>query len=266
MTGASLVAYKWSLTNALKDELMRKLAGNRLSAVAIVLALALLNASCSSERSRNGAVKPNGEPVITLMEFSEPLELSHLPAGWNHVMFKLHGPMDISFAKKEGLDAIRLSTENSASMLFRQVDFSLDEYPTLSWHWLIEKNIDVIYDETTAGGDDHPARIYMTFENIEGKRRSMQLVWAGQQLNTGDYKQLSYLFDLIGPYTHYVVRDRSDEIGVWYHERINLQEIYENGIGDTTAVRLVEIALFSDTDQTDNSSVVYFGPIKIHHL
>ena len=245
---------------------MNKLTINRLSVFIVVLTISLLNLSCSSERSRHGVIKSNGESDITLMEFNQPLELSSLPSGWSHVTFKLHGPMDISFVEKEGLNAIRLSTENTASMLFRQVDFSLDDYPILSWHWLIDKKIDTVYDETTAGGDDHPARIYMTFENSEGQRRSLQLVWAGQQLNVGDYKQLTYLFGLIGPYTHYVVRNDKDDIGFWYYERVNIQEIYEQGIGDSTAVRLVEIALFCDTDQTDNSSVAYFGPVKIHRL
>ena len=49
--------------------------------------------------------------------------------------------MDMSFATKDGVPAIRLATHDTASMLFRHVEVALDPYPFLSWRWYVEQDI-----------------------------------------------------------------------------------------------------------------------------
>ncbi len=76
--------------------------------------------------------------------------------------------MKISFVSKDGRAAIRLSTNDSASMLFRWVDVDLERYPVLSWNWFVEQPIASEKDEMTVAGDDHPARLYLSFESSSG--------------------------------------------------------------------------------------------------
>ena len=98
--------------------------------------------------AREHVLVPDGSPMFTIMNFIEPLSLDPLPDGWYHRRFWRHGPMDISFATKEGTPAIRLATSDTASMLFRHVDVPLDGYPILSWRWFIEKGIDMDVTDT----------------------------------------------------------------------------------------------------------------------
>lgn len=230
----------------------------------ILLVLTVLCTACSAERARVGVLAADGSLDFTLMEFSTPLDLNKLPEGWSHHIFLRHDPMDISFVEKDGRAAIRLATHDTASMLFRQVDILIDRYPILSWEWLIEQGIDVEHDKRSVAGDDHSARLFLRFEDNAGERRSMQIVWGGRQLGPGDRKDITYLFGQIGPYRHYVANGGAENVGRWHPERVNLGEIYRDLLGDPAGVRLIEIALFCDTDETGASSIAYFGPIEVH--
>ena len=80
----------------------------------------------------------NGPPELVVMDFSNPISLDPVPEGWRHRRFLTRAPMDISFSRKNSRRAIRLATDNSASMLFRHVEVDLDRYPLLAWEWLVE--------------------------------------------------------------------------------------------------------------------------------
>jgi len=81
--------------------------------------------------------------------------------------------MDISLVEKDDKPSIRLATDDSASMLFHMVDIPLDDYPLLSWEWLIEQGIEAEFDEMTTDGDDHPARFFLTFQTSEDESHHM---------------------------------------------------------------------------------------------
>ncbi len=196
------------------------------------------------------------------MDFSTPLDLDALPEGWSHRIFQRHDPMDISFISKDGRAAIRLETNDTASMLFRQIDVPIDRYPVLSWEWLIEQGIEVEHDEMTAAGDDHPARLYLSFESASGDSHAMEIIWGNQKLRAGDWKHLGFLFGLI-EFPHYVANGGAANVGRWHRERVDLREIHRELWGDPIGVRLTELALFCDTDETGASSVAYFGPITV---
>ena len=147
-------------------------------------------------------------------------------------------------------------------MLFRQIDVPIDRYPVLSWEWLIAEGIDVEHDEMAAAGDDHPARLYLSFESASGDSHAMEIIWGNQKLGAGDWKHLAFLFGLI-EFPHYVANGGAANVGRWHRERVDLREIHRELWGDPTGTRLTELALFCDTDETGASSVAYFGPITV---
>ncbi len=137
----------------------------------------ILASVCACSSTRMNVLVPDGSTTFTLMDFSEALPLDPVPEGWRHRTFLRHPPMDISFVEKEGHHAIRLETHDSASMLFRLVEVELDAYPFLSWDWYIEQGIESEIDEMTTAGDDHPARIFLSFESADGESHSMEIIW-----------------------------------------------------------------------------------------
>ncbi len=169
--------------------------------------------------------------------------------------------MDISFVKKDGHSAIRLSTHDSASMLFRWVDVPIEKYPIRSWNWFIEQTVDSEEDERTVSGDDHPARLYLTFKTASGDDHSMEIIWGNRVLRRGDWKHLKF-FGLFS-FPHFVANGGDVNAGRWHSERVDLSELFAALWGDPKGVRLVEVALFCDTDETGKSSIAYFSDIRM---
>jgi len=170
--------------------------------------------------------------------------------------------MDISFVEKDQKPAIRLETNDSASMLFRMVDIPLDDYPLLSWDWLVEQGIEAEFDEMTKKGDDHPARFFLKFQTAEGESHHMEIVWGNDKLKAGDWKHLSSRFGR-SSFPHYTANGGSENIGKWFSEQVNLKSLYTELWGEANGVSLTELALFCDTDETDARSIAYFYDVRV---
>jgi hypothetical protein len=99
-------------------------------------------------------LKPDGGPVVTVMDFGQPFPLDPLPSGWRYRKFWTRSPMTMA-------SSVKIETHDSASMLFRHVDIDLAAYPILAWRWYIELPIRSPLDERTREGDDHPARLFL---------------------------------------------------------------------------------------------------------
>ena len=104
---------------------------------------------------RAEVLKPDGGPVVTVMDFGRSFPLDPLPSGWRHRKFWTRSPMSMAFAVKDGVPSMRFETHDSGSMLFRDVDIDLTAYPILAWRWFIELPIRSPLDERTREGDDH---------------------------------------------------------------------------------------------------------------
>lgn len=199
---------------------------------------------------------PDGSSAFSVMDFSEPFSLDPLPAGWTHRTFFRHGPMDISFATKDGVPAIRLATHDTASILFRHVEVALDTYRFLSWRWYVEQDIDSTVDERTREGDDHPVRLFLVFEEATGDSHRMEIIWSNRLLTAGDYK-------FIGSFPHYVANGGRANVGRWHREVVDLADIHRTLWGDPTNSRLVDIGIFCDTDETGGESVAYVSDVRV---
>jgi hypothetical protein len=125
-------------------------------------------------------LKPDGGPVVTVMNFGQPFPLDPLPSGWRHRKFWTHSRMSIAFAVKDGVPSMRFETHDSASMLFRHVDIDLAAYPMLAWRWYIELPIRSPLDELTREGDDYPARLFVRFATDRGEKRAMEVIWGNR--------------------------------------------------------------------------------------
>ena len=82
--------------------------------VAVLVGFLVLGA-CDDAPIRHDALVADGGPEVVLMNFAEPFSLDPLPAGWYHRLFFARLPMTMGFATKDGVAAIRLETNNSAS-------------------------------------------------------------------------------------------------------------------------------------------------------
>ena len=212
--------------------------------------------STISKANISAFVSVIGELELAVMDFNEPMSLDPPPEGWWHRKIPVDAAMDMSFGFIEGDHALRLATENSAHMLLRFVDIDLERYPLLAWRWLIENPIETDIDELTRAGDDHPARLIISFRTVDNQERAMEIIW-GNELVTGNYKYIDNL-------PHYVANGGNDTVGYWYEEEINLLGIYrELWPDDQSTSRITEIGLKGDSDDTNDDSVAWFSYIRL---
>lgn len=205
---------------------------------------------------RRNVLVAGGGPDVVVMDFSQPMSLDPVPAGWHHRTFWTRKAASMSLAETNGVRALRFATDASASMLFRFVDIDLLAYPVLEWRWLVEKPIVSDIDERTREGDDHPARLFITFRTASGARHSMEIIWGNRLLKTGEYKYL-------GKFPHFVANGGGANVGRWHRERVDLLGIYRRLWPGAGGVRVTDIALFCDSDETGTSSVAYFADVRM---
>jgi hypothetical protein len=205
------------------------------------LSLCLLLAACSSGADRGAAAREAapGAGEVLVMDFADrPPRLDSLPPGWFHRTFWTRAPMAMTLGTHDGVQAIRLSTQASASMLMRAVDIDLQQYPLLAWRWFIEQPIDSTLDERTRAGDDHPARLFISFRSA------------------GDYK-------VIGDFPHYVANGGNANVGRWHAEQIDLLGIHRKLWPDDGPARVTDIGLFCDSDDTGGASIAWFADVRM---
>ena len=221
----------------------------------LVLVVALAAAVAVGRTQRLNVLLPSGERALVVMDFAVPFPLDPPPAGWYHRRFWTRPPMQMSFATKDGVPALRLATHASASMLVRHVDVDVAAYPVLMWRWYIEHPIVSDRDERTREGDDHPARLFLAFRTDTGESRRMEIIW-GNKLRAGDYK-------FIGGFPHYVADGGDDRLGGWRDETVDLRPVLRHIWPDGASARLLDIALFCDSDETRTSSVAYVADVRL---
>jgi hypothetical protein len=222
----------------------------------IGLATAFTLTGCTAMPDRGAAVVARGEVEIVVMDFATPPTLQPLPAGWYHRQFWTRTPMEMSLGIRDGVPAIRLATKSSASMLFRAVDIDLQQYPRLAWRWYIEQPIESATDERTREGDDHPARLFIAFHTAAGETRNMEIIWGNKVLKAGDTKYL-------GTFPHYVANGGNANVGKWHAEDIDLLKVYRQFWPDGAPARVIDIALFCDSDETRTSSIAWFADVRM---
>jgi Protein of unknown function (DUF3047) len=204
---------------------------------------------------RGEGLKPDGGPVVTVMNFGQPFRLDPLRSGWRHRTFWTRSPMTMAFVVKDGVPSMRFETHDSAWMLFRHVDIDLAAYPMLAWRWHIELPIRSPLDERTRESDDHPARLFLRFATDRGEKRAMEVIW-GNRLKPGEYKY-------IGGFPHFVADGGDDRIGRWLDEKIDLARVYAEIWKDAAPTHLVDIAVFCDSDDTHTASISYFDYVRL---
>ena len=226
----------------------------RRAAIVLAALAAVLPPGCGPGGGRANVLVPDGGPEAALMDFSGPFALDPPPPGWRHRTFWTRRPMRMSFATKEGVPALRAETDGTASMLFRHVDVDLAAYPVLAWRWYVERPVESPLDERTREGDDHPARLFLAFADAGGGERRMEVVW-GNRLRRGDWK-------FIGGFPHYVADGDAENAGRWRDEEVDLLALHRRLWPDVPPGRLVEVAVFCDTDETGAGSVSYVADVR----
>jgi hypothetical protein len=226
------------------------------------------------------AAGAQADAVLEVGKFSTAAEGSALPDGWKPLTFpKVPKHTAYAVVKDGGVSAVKATSEASASGLTKEVAIDPKEYPIVRWRWKVE-NLLKTSDVRTKGGDDYPARLYITFQydpdKVSFARKAKYM--AGRAL-FGDIPiaALNYIWDTKAPvgtivenaYTDFammiVVESGAQGLGVWKEEERNIYEDYKKAFSGEPPM-INGVAIMSDTDNTKESAVAYYGDIEFRKV
>ena len=222
------------------------------------------------------ATLPGQSPTtLEVGKFSAATEGAALPDGWKPLIFK-KVPRNTTYilVKDGGTVVVKAMSDATASGLTREVKIDPKQYPVVHWRWKIE-NLLKTADVTRKDGDDYPARIYITFEYDPdkvgfGKKAKYEM---GKMI-FGDIPiaAINYIWDSKAPqglfidnaFTDFskmiIVRSGPQGVGTWMEEERNIYEDYKKAF-DGEPPMINGVAIMTDTDNTKESAVAYYGDI-----
>jgi hypothetical protein len=176
-----------------------------------------------------------------------------------------------------GTTVVRGRADGSASGLVRRIDLDANRFPILTWRWKAE-NVISGGNIRRRGGDDYPARIYITFDYDPGDLsfgdrvkyralralgyddipvRALSYVWANR---SGETEIVPNAF------TDWVqmvpVRSGSAGLGQWQTERRDVVRDYRAAFGEDPPP-ISGVAIMTDADNTGGAATAYFGDIRM---
>jgi len=214
--------------------------------------------------------------VLDVGKFSANLSGSALPEGWKPLTFKKIPKLtSYELVKDGGSVVVKATSEASASGLIKEIKIDPKAFPIVRWRWKVEnllKNSDV----SRKGGDDYPARLYITFEYDPDKVSfGKKLKFKAGQAIFGDIPiaALNYIWETKTPagtivenaYTNFaqmiVVESGPKKVGMWVEEERNIYEDYKKAFEEEPPM-INGVAIMSDTDDTKERATAYYGDIK----
>ncbi|MEP3846705.1 MAG: DUF3047 domain-containing protein [Paracoccaceae bacterium] len=199
-----------------------------------------------------------GAPLVSqgdAIDLLQDLDTDNLSEGWVHRTFFTASAAEYQMTQEDGAVALRCATTNSASILARDTQISLEALPFLHWQWKVTKPIESDVDEASKEGDDHPVRLFLVFSNESGDRNAMEIIWSNKKYAPGDYK-------IIGDFYHYVANGLNENIGEWHSQTVDLRQIYSD-IGGTGTPTLQVLGFFCDSDNTGAQSEGFFRDVRL---
>jgi hypothetical protein len=180
-------------------------------------------------------------------------------------------------ADPEQRTVVRAEARASASGMIRRLDVDAAATPLLRWRWKIARTI-AGGDVTRRQGDDHAARIYVSFRYSPDRLSVTERAkYAAARLVYAEYRPhaaLNYIWDSRAPVGTIVPNPYSDRVrmivvdsgdaraGTWQlHER-DIVADYRAAFGEEPPP-IVGIALMTDTDNTGESAEAWYGDVEL---
>ena len=176
---------------------------------------------------------------------------------WKETSFK--GSTRYEGVQEDRQRFIKATSNASASALYYEIEFDVREYPFLAWRWKVG-NVLAKGDELKKEGDDYAARVYVVFPSaLFWRTKAVNYIWAnklpqGQTVPNPFSSNACMIAVQSGP----------SLVGQWLEEKRNLLEDYRKCFGEDPP-KAGAVAIMTDTDNTGEQAVAWYGPIRLLH-
>lgn len=174
--------------------------------------------------------------------------------GWTQKIFE--GETDYRIVNDAGHKVLQARSSATASGLVFETEYNPQEYPILAWRWKID-HIIAKGDSRTKSGDDYAARIYVIFPHwFFPKTKTLNYIW-GNRLPKETVQPNAYT----GNAMMIAVESGSAMAGQWVSVERNIVADYRRAFGEDPP-NVGAIAIMTDTDQTGESALAWYGDIE----
>lgn len=163
----------------------------------------------------------------------------------------LSGQDEYDVIRRENGNILQILSKDSASLLFKRLEFNVYEYPTIKWSWLV--NQFPAYKETSQhyNIDDYAARLTVVFPSWNiWSTKFLVYVW-DDRTNKVDVQKPSSFSDNC---KIIVVEGGKNNQGQWVTEERNIIEDYTKLFGKAPDKKAAGIGIMSDSDDTGTST------------
>ncbi|HXF66462.1 MAG TPA: DUF3047 domain-containing protein [Burkholderiales bacterium] len=160
----------------------------------------------------------------------------------------------------DGVAAIRAVGRFSASGLYRDFRFEIEEHPWIEWTWRVER-LQRTADIRVKAREDYAAAIFLIFGRPSMLNRdvpTLAYVWTSARIPEGSIIDSPYH---PGTTRSVVVRSGEKQLGRWLRERRNVVDDFRRAFGREPPATVEVIALFTDNDQTREPVETYYGAV-----
>ena len=176
-------------------------------------------------------------------------------ASWRSHSFA--GETRYALAEKAGETALAARCDGTASGLFLERPVDLTQTPILEWRWRVDALPDADAPETSRGGDDFAARIYVVRDGgmMMWRTRAVNYVWSRSQPKGADWP------NPFAEQARMVALRGQADLGAWHVERRDLRADFQRFHGldlDT----LDAVAIMTDCDNTGGQAEAWYGTVR----
>lgn len=176
-------------------------------------------------------------------------------SGWTGKSFK--GTTDYRIVQENGRSVVKAHAVGAASGLTKKIAFNPATYRYLKWSWKVAGTV-AGGDETTKGGDDYAARVYVIFPGrFFWQTRALNYIWANK-LPKGEFTPNAFTANA----RMIAVESGPSKSGQWLLEERDLVADYRRVFGENPP-EAGGVAIMTDTDNTGAEATAWYGDITI---
>ena len=220
---------------------------------------------------------PETAPVTDLATTPWAQQSSLRQGQWRHYALPGKASTQFAYTRKDGRDAMAVTSLSSASMVRKQVRVEPAELGSVRFSWKVPDLI-AQADMAVRDADDSPVRIVLAFEGDRSRLSARNAALSDLALAlTGEempFATLMYVWCnqrapgsvIMNPRTDrirkLVVESGRGKLNQWLDYERNIRADYEKAFGEAPGA-LVGIGIMTDSDNTRSSARAWYGPVQL---
>lgn len=176
--------------------------------------------------------------------------------GWQQKRFK--GESNYVLVEQEAKQVLALSSNNSASALYKKVNIDLDKTPYLHWSWRVDVSPGDL-NPLTQAGDDYAVRVYVVKRGLfPWQAKALNYVW----LNKARLQDKAGLSHWANPFSTNAIMIglAATKKGQWQSYKIDVQADFKRYF-NLEISELDGVAIMTDSDNIGRQTQAYLGDV-----